>query len=105
MKQMRSSSLVPGFALVVICVSSSLAWAQGEGKVLVLSDIDRKYLDGLSEEFLFDPAIVTRVRIKTSERDVWTKSRSVEREGWLVPAKGDRPARIYFTDDTPRAAS
>lgn len=73
--------------------------ADGEDqKGSALSDADKKYLDGLAREFLFDPAMAKQVRLKTTERDVWTKTRTVEREAWFIPAKGDRPARVYFKD-------
>jgi hypothetical protein len=63
-----------------------------------LSADDVKLLDRLAADFLFDPVGAQRVRINTVARDVWGKTRNVQREGWYVPAKGDRPARVYFTD-------
>ncbi len=63
-----------------------------------LSAEDRQFLDGLLQEFLFDPKGARRVLVKTSRRTVWAASRVDLRQGWLVPARGKQPARVYFTD-------
>src|SRR5262245_16988828 len=85
-------------ALAIAWGIGTLVYAGDQEKAPVLSDADKNYLDELAHDFLFDPALAKRVRVKTPERDVWTKTRTAEREGWYMPAKGNRPARIYFTD-------
>ena len=85
-------------AVLIGCIFVFVAHAGEDKKEPVLGDAEKKYLDELARDFLFDPAVAKRVRIKTIERDVWIKARTVEREGWYVPAKGDRPARVYFQD-------
>jgi hypothetical protein len=98
MRRLQTRFDIHWLALLTVCALGAIAPALGDDKRPILSNADKKYLDGLVEDFLFDPAVARRVRVKATERDVWTKTRSVTREGWFVPAKGDRPARIYFTD-------
>jgi hypothetical protein len=58
---------------------------------------DKKYLDGLMTEFLFDPKGAERVTIRNA---VWSLGgASIEGvDGWYVPGTGGKPARVYFTD-------
>jgi hypothetical protein len=92
------STYIPILVVSAVLTIGSLLHAAQDQKSPVLSDADKRYLAELAKDFLFDPAVAKRVRIKTTVRDVWTKSRTTEREGWFVPAKDDRPARVYFTD-------
>ena len=69
-----------------------------------LSADDKKLLDGLLKEPLFDPKGAQRVRVKVVVRSVWAGQGEDEREGWLVAAAKDKPARVYFTDGDSVAA-
>ena len=85
--------------LIATLVAGSIGIARaGDQKAPTLTAEDKKLLDGLVKDYLFDPIDAQRVRVKTVARTVWTKTITVEREGWFVAAKGDRPARVHFTD-------
>ena len=73
-------------------------------KAPVLSAADQKFLDGLMQQFLFDPKGAQYVRVKTTARDVWAASRTIQREGWLVPGQDGKTARVSFTDGESIAA-
>lgn len=63
---------------------------------------DRELLDELLRSTLFDPpADAERVVIKAPLRSVWGSVEEVERHAWLVPAQGDRPARVFSADGRP----
>jgi len=66
----------------------------------VLTAEDKKYLDGLMKEFLFDPIGAERVSVKANIHTIWGVPNEVEIECWLVPGKVGRPGRVYFTDET-----
>jgi hypothetical protein len=89
-------------ALAIVALAACLACkpADEPAKSKVLSAEDRKLLDGLIEQFLFDPRGAQRVVVKSVERSVWASSAEVERAAWLVPEKEGKPARIYFIDQT-----
>ncbi len=70
----------------------------------MLSAADQKFLDGLMQQFLFDPKGAQYVRVKTTARDVWAASRTIQREGWLVPGQDGKTARVSFTDGESIAA-
>jgi hypothetical protein len=59
---------------------------------------DKKYLDSLMKEFLFDPQGAERVRVKTVVRTVWASAGETTAEGWLCPGKDGKPGQVYFTD-------
>jgi hypothetical protein len=59
-----------------------------------LSTADQKSLDGLFEQFLFDPRGAQRVEVTITERTVRGDTFVWHRLGWHVPAKG----RVLFTD-------
>jgi hypothetical protein len=59
---------------------------------------DRRFLDKLLDDFLFDPQGAERVRVKTTVRTAWANTVGVERDGWLVAGKDGEPARVHFTD-------
>jgi hypothetical protein len=64
----------------------------------VLSAEDRTFLQGLLGKPFFDPRGAQRVRVKVLVRSVWGGAGSVERDGWLVPAQGKKPPRVYLID-------
>ena len=59
---------------------------------------DKKYLDGLMKDFLFDLKGAERVTIKIVVLNVWSSAEDQTREGWLVASKDGKPGRVYFTD-------
>jgi hypothetical protein len=63
----------------------------------VLTKEDRTFLDGMLKDFLFDPTGAQRVVVKARARTL-AGTVDMRREGWLVPARGGRPARVHFTD-------
>lgn len=88
---------IPILAVIYLLPIVALAAQAGRGAT-PLSAEQRKLLDGLIDEFLFDPTGAQRVRVKTTIRTVWASSAPITREGWLVPGEGDRPTKVYFTD-------
>src|SRR5439155_5098096 len=84
--------------LVAIFATCPVCRAGDEAKNQALSAEDRKLLDGLIQQFLFDPRGAQRVLVKAVERSVWTRKEDVERPAWLVPGKEGKPARVYFID-------
>jgi hypothetical protein len=88
----------PSLVLALLFFVTAAAWATAADKPPALSAEDKKYLDGLMKEFLFDPKGAERVNVKTVVRTVWAASREVQAEGWLVPAKDGKPGRVHFTD-------
>jgi hypothetical protein len=85
-------------ALALLCAAACVGRSRAEEKEPVLTDDDRKYLDGLMKEFLFDPQGAERVAVKVVVRSVWGSAGEGAAEGWFVPGKGDRPGRVFFTD-------
>jgi hypothetical protein len=85
-------------SLLVAVMSMFGVWprAQADGKPLTAAD--RKLLDGLIQQFLFDPQGAEFVRVKTLRHWGNTRVSEVERLGWLRPGKDGQPARVYFTD-------
>ncbi|QEL20687.1 hypothetical protein [Limnoglobus roseus] len=63
-----------------------------------LAAADKKYLDGLMADFLFDPKGAERVAVPVVVRTVWATADEGTTEGWLVPAKDGKPGRVHFTD-------
>ncbi len=59
-----------------------------------LTAADRKLLDGLFEQFLFDPRGAQRVQLSASRTAVDGSTYVDRRVGWHVAAKG----RVFFTD-------
>src|SRR5437762_850310 len=59
---------------------------------------DKKLLDDLLKDTLFDPKGTQRVRVKLPVRTAWADMVQAEREGWYVPAAAGKPARVHFTD-------
>jgi hypothetical protein len=55
---------------------------------------DRRLLEGLLADFLFDPRGAERVSVKFD----LDGGRSKKREGWLVAGKDGKPGRVFFTD-------
>ena len=81
---------------------------EGPGRLATLSKGDREYLNGLIQDFLFDPRGALRVRVQVP---IWCvanryrhtlepadRKKTVPHKGWLVPGQGDRPGRVFFTD-------
>ena len=74
-------------------------WAiAAEPKGSALTADDKKHLDGLMKEFLFDPTGGERVRVNIVVRTVWGEEGKREVAGWFVPGKEGKPGRVYFTD-------
>src|SRR5262245_53478412 len=91
----------PRLSLVLSLLFASLFAAQSlaaDEKEPALTARDKKYIDGLLTEFLFDPRGAERVAVKTVVRTVWAETEEATREGWLVPDKEGKPARVFFTD-------
>jgi hypothetical protein len=63
-----------------------------------LSGEDKKYLDGLMKDFIFDPAGAERVAVKVTVRSVWGGAGESLAEGWHVVGKDGKLGRVYFTD-------
>jgi hypothetical protein len=96
----RLSLTLPLLLAVALAVAAPVASRQKPA----LTAEDRKYLDGLMKDFLFDPQGAERVSIKMVVRTVWTDTEVVQVGGWFVPGKGDMPGRVYFTDGASVAA-
>jgi hypothetical protein len=61
-----------------------------------LSSEDKKFLDALTQQFLFNPNNkAKRVVVPRTVRTVWTHEVEIESEGWLY---SDGGPRIFFTD-------
>ena len=69
-----------------------------------LTSQQKELLDGLLDDFLFDPKNTQRVRVKVRKRTVHTRWATFDREGWLVDAEDGSERRIFFTDRTSIAA-
>lgn len=67
------------------------------GEAKKLSGDDRKYLDGLFKDFLFDPKGAERVAVKVTVRTVWGSESEDSADGWLVAGK-DGKQRVFFID-------
>jgi hypothetical protein len=84
------------FALVIVPVLISAA---PPAKEPGLSAEDKKYLDGLLKDFLFDPPKdAERVGVKVTVRTVWGGAGEATRAGWHVPGENGKPGRVFFTD-------
>src|SRR5262245_14117802 len=59
---------------------------------------DKKYLDGLMKDFLFDPKGAERVSVKVEIRNAWAHSSEDTAQGWYVPGLDGARGRVYFTD-------
>ena len=60
---------------------------------------DRKLLERLPKEFVFDPpADAVLVAEPVMMRNAWGSQQMVVRHGWRVPGKKDEPDRVYFCD-------
>jgi hypothetical protein len=86
--------LAAGFLLLTLALIGSVARAQEEKKGL--SAADKKFLQGLLRDFLFDPNGAERVGAFVRVRSVWGSAGGQMRNGWLV--KGKDGERVYFTD-------
>jgi hypothetical protein len=67
-------------------------------KASTLTAEDKKYLDSLMKEFLFDPQGAERVSVKTLVRTVRGTSSEEICEGWFVRGADGAPDRVYFAD-------
>src|SRR5438552_14243295 len=85
--------VIPLFALCTAGVS-----VRGGDTKTLLSGEDKKYLDKLMKDFLFDPSGAERVTVKVTVRSVWGGASEMAAEGWYVPGKDGKPGRVYFTD-------
>ena len=82
-------------ALAIIACAALAGSASAQQGNPSLSKDDKKLLESLLKDFLFDPKGAERVRVVLRPRTPWQPDEEV-REGWLVKAKsGDR---VYFTD-------
>jgi hypothetical protein len=63
-----------------------------------LSIDDKKYLENLIKDFIFDPQGSQRVNVTTRVRTVWASSEEVTVAGWLLNGKDGKRARVYFAD-------
>ena len=86
-------SRLVAFSILLIFFS-----VQAHSQESISGEPSKEFIDGLFEQFLFDPTGAERVRIKTTGNTAWAESREIEREGWLVAGKKEQPARVYFTD-------
>jgi hypothetical protein len=81
----------------ILCALLGLA-AHGahvqDGKPVKLTAADRKYLDGLFQDFLFDPTGATRMEVKVSRRSLRGDHYEERRIGWHVAEK----SCVFFTD-------
>jgi hypothetical protein len=60
---------------------------------------DRRLLDRLLTEFVFDPQGARFVSMPLKTHDDLGADAEVTRQGWLIPANAKRPARIYLGSD------
>ena len=86
------------FIAVLALPKTTRLWADDAEKPISLSDDDKKHLDRLFQDFLFDPKGAERVAFKSFTRTVWDDSVETDTEGWLVAGKDGKPGRVYFTD-------
>ncbi len=84
--------------VALLLFSSVVGRVPAVDKAPTLTAEDKKYLDGLMKEFLFDPNGAERVTVKVVVRTVWASSRDTTAEGWLVAGKDGKPGRVFFTD-------
>ena len=82
--------------MLTVCISGLVFLSLSEPPK-TLSAEDKKYLDGLMAEFLFDPKGAERVTIRTSVGSLGGVS-AEEVDGWYVPGMNGQPSRVYFTD-------
>jgi hypothetical protein len=97
---MNARSIVLAVALLVVTLlaGSSTSVRSGGPNKSGLTDDDKKYLEGLMQEFLFDPKGAERVAVKMTVRTVWGSAESAITDGWLVAARDGKPGRVYFAD-------
>ena len=84
--------------LVLTACARPLHGAQVSPAFPGLAEADRKLLDGLYRQFLFDPTGAEYVEIKASFRTAGGDSRPGVRNGWLVSPKAGHSARVCFAD-------
>jgi hypothetical protein len=83
-------------AVIVIVLIVPVATSQGKNAP-ELSAADRNFLDGLFEEFLFDPRGAQRVEVRITHRfNDGSGTYEERRLGWHVAAKNN----VYFVDGT-----
>src|SRR5438128_2749662 len=82
------------FSALLVLATAALSPGQGPS----LTAEDKKLLDDLYKDTLFDPQGAQRVRIQVTMRTVWADTVQAEREGWYLPAAGGKPAQVVFTD-------
>ena len=82
--------------IAALLVLATAALSPGQGPSLTAED--KKLLDGLFKDTLFDPQGAQRVRVQVTMRTVWADTVQAEREGWYLPAAGGKPAQVVFTD-------
>ncbi len=63
-----------------------------------LTAADKKYLDDLMKEFLFDPNGAERVAVKTVVRTIWKSSEEMTTEGWFVAGNDGKSGQVFSTD-------
>jgi hypothetical protein len=83
---------------VVLLSCAFVAPMPATAKDPTLSVEDKKYLDGLIKEFLFDPKGAERVTVKMVVHSVWGSADDASAEGWFVAGRDGKPGRVYFID-------
>lgn len=100
--------IVCGGTLLAGMLGAWLVLTAGTGAVgaepAALSSVERRLLDGLMKEFVFDPQGAQYVRVKAKYRAAWGRSEELPREGWLVASKNEKSGRVYFMDGESMAA-
>ncbi len=93
---MRRHSL---FAFAALLLSIGLlGHATAADKAPTLTAEDKKFLEGLMKDFLFDPKGAERVTFKMIGPSIWGLKNEEPAEGWLVPGRDGNAARVYFAD-------
>ena len=84
---------------IIVSVSLTIAnAAEPATKSSGLTDSDKKLLDKILKQFLFDPVGSQYVQVKTTCRTAWGSDGQIARYGWLKSEKPGYPARVFFTD-------
>lgn len=93
---MRRHSL---FVFVALLLSTGLPGrAMATDKAPMLTAEDKKLLEDLMKDFLFDPKGAERVVVKTIGHGLFGNDYERNREGWLLTGRNGEPGFIYFTD-------
>ena len=84
--------------LVLLLPSTLVVRLPAAEKEPGLTAEDKKYLDGLMKEFLFDRKGADAPTVTTIIHTVWASAGRTTTDGWFLAGKDGKPGRVYFTD-------